>query len=222
MAKEATFINHLSTFMSNRNSRELVLCMGPMFSGKTTLLYKTTQFINTFVKTKADHQNIHSIVINHSNDTRDNNAVISSHDPSINGAIPCVKTNSMFSPTILEFIYNHKTMIILVDEAQFFNRLYDFVEFCFKARQTMNKNIFIGCFGLNADFNRQPIGKLHEVIPYATDVIILSGKCSKCIRPSRCSFLTMPVKRNGNTSNIIIGGEDKYIPLCHSCYNEQL
>jgi thymidine kinase len=92
----------------------LELIIGPMFSGKTSKLldlYKQYKFCNLNVA-----------VINHSEDTRYNATLLSSHDKVM---IPCIQTTKLNYLIDNDEIYDSN--VILINEGQFFDDLYGFV-----------------------------------------------------------------------------------------------
>ena len=101
----------------------LEIIIGPMFSGKTSKLlslYKQYKFCN-----------IPIAVINHSADTRYHESMLSSHDKEM---IPCIQTDKLENITTNESVDNSE--VILINEAQFFPDLYNFV-----VNMTFIKNI---------------------------------------------------------------------------------
>jgi thymidine kinase len=210
---EQRLFDNINNFIKtpNTNKIELVLCIGPMFSGKTTLLHNT--YFNIL-----NNNNIPYLIINHINDTRNTSQFLSSHNNDVNGKVSCLKLNCLFDKTIDQFIQTNDKMIILIDESQFFNDIDQFIFNCFNIK---DKNIFILCFGINSNFRRENIGKINLLLPYASNIIILSGKCTKCGDYSYCSYYNLHETSDKNT-DIIVGGSDKYIPLCHTCFTNTL
>jgi thymidine kinase len=113
---------------ASKNTGYLELFIGPMFSGKTSKvleIYKQCNFCSIPVT-----------IINHSIDTRYHNTMISTHDKVM---APCIQT------TRLSDIWNYKDVeknfdedgykhiklrnseVILINEGQFFEDLYDVV-----------------------------------------------------------------------------------------------
>lgn len=209
---EKRFLGHINDFaktkIADEQMTELVVCMGPMFSGKTTLLYKSFMMLQKY-------NELDVLVVNHSNDIRESDDVISSHNNDITGKIKCIKTDHLNCDKLLEFIsQKDKSIVLLIDEIQFFADLYTFIKDVFT--RFSDKQLFIGCFGLNSNFMRDIMGDVSKILHYAKDIIVLRGSCSYCRKPSLCSYLK---QFNGNEdTNIVIGGSDKYIPLCHHCY----
>lgn len=93
---------------------------------------------------------------------------------------------------------------IYINEAQFFPDLLSFV------KKWESKDIYL--FGLDGDFQRNPMGQILQVIPLCDTVKKLRGKCSTCERRSIFS------KRITDNMNPYLLDETAYIPLCRNCY----
>jgi len=94
---------------------------------------------------------------------------------------------------------------IFINEAQFFPDLLDFV------KKWESKDIYL--FGLDGDFQRNPMGQLLQVIPLCDTVQKLTGKCTGCDKGSAFS------KRITDDMNPYLLDETAYIPLCRNCYH---
>lgn len=227
---ESKFINHLDNFISSNNTtkKELILCIGPMFSGKTTLLYKTYEHINRFNSINSDNNdnndnndNIRVFILNSSIDIRIKSNFISSHNKDINGRLSCIKTNSIYNDFISPYLLNdiqkntRRRIILLIDECQFYDDLFHSINYIFK--NIRDTPIFIGCFGLNGDFNANTIGETHKLIPLSKDIIVLHSVCSKCKKYALFSH-NIYNTNNNNIDIISVGGDETYIPLCNDCF----
>ena len=175
----------------------LEIIVGPMFSGKTTKIldvYKQCRFCNIPVS-----------IINHSSDTRYHDTLLSSHDKVF---APCFQT------VLLSDIWtNNETVrnsdVILINEGQFFNDLYEIV-----CEMLMNnKKIYI-C-GLDGDFERKKFGQILDLIPMCDKITKLSSLCSKCKDGTAGIFS----KRLTDETNQTVVGSDNYIPVCRKCYD---
>lgn len=94
-----------------------------------------------------------------------------------------------------------------IDEGQFFP---DLVQFC---EEMANKGKVLVIAALDGTFQRKPFGSVLDLVPMAEDVIKLSAVCMQCHRPA--SF----TKRTVNDTAVeVIGGADKYISVCRSCF----
>jgi thymidine kinase len=104
--------------------------------------------------------------------------------------------------------------IVIIDEAQFFPDLFPFIDSQLKIEHQLNK-IFIVA-GLSGDSNLQPIGDILRLIPLADEIIKLHAYCIKCKDGTIASFS----KRKNCLSNsqILIGNNDIYIPVCRFHY----
>ena len=108
-----------------------------------------------------------------------------------------------------------KYRTIMVDEAQFMS-----AEQVDELREFADNNVMVMCYGLKTDYT----GKLFEgskrIIEVSDTIREIQSMCSKCGKKA-----IVNAKYSGNkiiySGNIIdIGGEDKYISLCHKCWTK--
>lgn len=183
----------------NTNSGYLEIILGSMYSGKTSRLieiYKQCKFCNISVT-----------VINHIIDDRYDDELLSTHDKV---KIPCIKTKK------LKNIWIEKNTIItsdviLINEGQFFEDLYDVVTEMLK----QNKKIYI-C-GLDGDFERKKFGQLLDLIPLCDKVHKLTSLCSLCKDGTRGIF---SMRLTSETEQTVVGSSN-YIPVCRKCYSNK-
>lgn len=182
------------------------LIMGPMFSGKTTkLIHSYNSYIRSYTKEKC-------IMLNYSHDKRYSNyQKVVSHDGL---EVDCYDTTDL-----AEFIDNPltqpiflKAKYIFINEAQFFPNLLHLIIF---AKNILNKN-FVLC-GLDYDYKKEKFGDLLDLVPYANQVHILTGKCNSqnCLFPSKYSHRII------DFNNQVLIGITQYVPLCEHCYNKE-
>jgi thymidine kinase len=191
------------------NNTYLELIIGPMFSGKTSRLvdiYKQCKFCNIPV-----------VVINHSIDTRYDNELLSTHD---HIKIPCIQTDVLKhiwkeepeTNGIFKILRDREEVyfadVILINEGQFFDDLYDTVISMLKH----GKKIYIA--GLDGDFKRQKFGQILDLIPLCDKVTKLTSLCSICKNGTPGIFS----KRLTNELEQTIVGFSNYIPVCRNCY----
>jgi len=189
---------------SSSHSGYLELILGPMWSGKTSMLLTYyRQFC--FCKLKV-------CVINFKADDRYSETMLSTHDKQM---IPCIMGFSMEdimkNPENANKINNCD--VVLINEGQFFH---DIVQFTTRMVEELHKKVYI-C-GLDGDFRREKIGKLLDLIPISDKVTKLRALCGKCKdgTPAPFSF------RNSNsTEQVLIGSDDIYVPLCRKCYQTE-
>jgi thymidine kinase len=175
----------------------LELIIGPMFSGKTTSL------ISYYERFKYTNNNI--MVVNHSSDKRYHEKEMTTHSghhiPSIN------VSNLMHVFNLNEY---KKTDIILVNEGQFFSDLFESVS---RFVDIDNKNVYV-C-GLDGDFQRNPIGDILRLVPYADKITKLHAICMSCRKND--AIFTRKLNQTSH-QQIEVGGIELYKPVCRNCY----
>jgi len=178
------------------NNAYLELIIGPMFSGKTSKLleiYKQYTFCNTSV-----------LVINHADDKRYHQELLSTHDKVM---IPCYSANKISDLITEENL--KKYPVILINEGQFFDDLLH----CVKELVEVHNKIVYVC-GLDGDFKRNKFGTLLDLIPFADNVVKLNSLCFICRDGTKAPFTT----RTSSECQQKVIGSDNYIPLCRKCY----
>lgn len=172
---------------------KLEIFLGPMFAGKST------EIIRRIRKMKFIGKKI--LVVKPQIDNRYNEEKITSHDYE---TADCIIVTNLSELNVKD--YN----TIIIDEGQFFN---DLKEYVISWVDIFDINVVVA--GLDGDFQRQPIGQILELIPYADSCIKLNALCSKCKDGTNASFTHRIIHSN---EQILIGGSDTYIPLCRKCY----
>lgn len=189
--------NEIMNLKKNREIGYLEIIIGPMFSGKTSKLldlYKQYTFCSVKVA-----------VVNHSEDTRYNSTMLSSHDRVM---IPCIQTTNLVHLTNEDEIYDAD--VILINEGQFFDDLYCFVVDMLK----LNKKIYVS--GLDGDFERKKFGQILDLIPLCDKVTKMTSLCSLCKNGTPGLFSMRLTKEK---EQMLIGSSN-YIPVCRICYEE--
>jgi thymidine kinase len=173
----------------------LEMCIGPMFSGKTT------QLIQKYRELMNENKNV--VVVNHTFDTRYGDNVVSNHDYE---HIPGIFSNTIGE--ILEKLY--VADYILINEAQFFPDIY---ELTILLVEKYNKHVAL--YGLDGDFQRKSFGRFLDLIPYSNDIVKRRAKCMEC------KYVDQPASfshRLTNHNEQIVIGTSNYKPLCRKCY----
>jgi thymidine kinase len=169
------------------------LILGPMFSGKTTELIRRIRRFQV-----ANHS---CLMIKYSKDDRYSKEDISTHDKLITRATSCSELKTI-SDQAKSF------GVIGIDEGQFFP---DIVEFC---EEMANKGKMVIVAALDGTFQRKPFGSIMDLVPLAESVIKLKAVCMVCYGDAAFT------KRLGQETEIeVIGGAEKYMSVCRSCYN---
>lgn len=186
---------------SLEKSGYLEIFIGPMFSGKTSKLlelYKQYKFCNITVA-----------VINHSDDTRYHNDMMSSHDKIM---IPCIQTKKLFDllDSSISNINILQSDVILINEGQFFEDLSLFVVKMLQYK----KRVYIA--GLDGDFERKKFGQILDLIPLCDKVTKLTSLCGLCKNGTAGIFSLRLTKEISQT----LIGTNNYIPVCRNCYEK--
>jgi len=171
----------------------LHIITGPMFSSKTTTLINEINILKIYKK------NI--LVINSNKDSRVENNYIQNHN---NCKYKALKVEEL-DISIIPNIDNYDTIII--DEAQFFNKLVEFVNIL------LNKKMYVIVAGLNGDANQQKFGYICDLLPICNKITKLSAVCSICNNGTPGDFMKKTIN-NTSKEQIIIGGADKFITVC--------
>ncbi|KAL5071346.1 hypothetical protein RYX36_022233 [Vicia faba] len=98
--------------------------------------------------------------------------------------------------------------VIGIDEAQFFDDLYDF---CREAADHDGKTVIVA--GLDGDFLRRSFGSVLDIIPLADSITKLTARCEIC---GKNALFTL--RKTQDTQVELIGGVDVYMPVCRQHY----
>lgn len=186
---------------SSYKSSYLEIIIGPMYSGKTSKLLE--------IYKQCNYCDISVAVINHSYDKRYHNTLLSNHDKLM---IPCIQLNTLeawHNTTMPENEILKNADVILINEGQFFQDLYEVVIDMLKN----NKKVYI-C-GLDGDFERKKFGYILDLIPYCDKVTKLTSLCSICKNGNLAIF---SLRITDDIEQTVIGSEN-YIPVCRLCYD---
>tara|TARA_R100001163_G_scaffold65729_2_gene64323 strand:- start:5026 stop:5625 length:600 start_codon:yes stop_codon:yes gene_type:complete len=190
--------------MDSHQKSFLHLILGPMFAEKSTTLLRNYRRLS-IAKRKC-------VLIKYQGDQRytDKN-YIATHDQILSreSAYPCHHLND------LEGIYKNLSLddydVFCIDEIQFFP---DSIDFC--ANWRSKGKIIIAC-GLYADFQRKPFPNLPDLIALSDKTEFLKSICYDCTK----DLATTSYRLSPETEQVLIGGTEKYIPLCQSCYERR-
>jgi len=178
----------------------LELGIGCMFSGKTSWLLETYKKF-TYCKTSV-------VVINHAEDTRYHESMLSTHDKNM---IPCMQLStfdgimSSCDSDVLDKIMS--VDVVLINEGQFFGSLVPFV------RCLLEHCKIVYVCGLDGDFKQERFGEILDLIPICDKVHKFRALCADCKNGTHAIFSH---RINSDTQQKVIGS-DNYIPLCRKC-----
>lgn len=169
-----------------------------MFSGKSSRILS--------IVSRYSALNVPILVIKHSADTRYSADEVATHD---NRRAPCISVTRLENLTreVLD-----RFQVIIVEEAQFFQKLVEFVRFTV---DVLGKNVFL--VGLDGDFNRKPFGEILHCIPMADRVEKLNALCVRCANGKEALFT---FRDADDEKQMVVGGSDLYRALCRECYHE--
>lgn len=177
---------------------KLELIIGPMFSGKSTELIRRIRLLQKIEKKV--------LVTKPIIDSRYNQDKITSHNYE---SVDCMVLNKL-EEIPDEEIKKYDT--IVVDEGQFFP---DLVPTVSRWVDTFSVNIIVG--GLDGDFQRQPIGTILDLIPFADQCYKLNSLCNMCKDGTEAPFSFRLVN---SPDKVLVGGSESYIPVCRKHFIE--
>ena len=175
----------------------LELIIGPMFAGKTSVLqsihrrWKSLGFICVAYKPQMD--------------TRYSKESITSHDQihtsatTVTHLMECLKTEEYKSANL-----------ILIEEAQFFTDLFEFVMLSVEENK---KQVVVA--GLDGDKYRMPFGQILNLIPYTDRIQKLTAFCRLCGDGTPALFSFCSSKKQ---DQILVGASENYQAVCRKHY----
>lgn len=173
----------------------LDLFLGPMFAGKSTAALQEIR------RHRVIGRNV--LCITHAIDTRySTQPMIISHN---NDKIPAVAVSSLAD--ILNLTQFHHSDYIVIEEAQFFPDLKDFV---LRAVDGFKKHVTV--VGLDGDSNREPFGQVLDLIPHCDSVTKFKALCTTCNDGTEAIFTYR--KPGAPTTQVNVAGADQYEPRC--------
>jgi len=173
---------------------QIQLIFGPMFSGKSTELIRRLKRYQV-----AQYE---VLIVKYAKDVRYDEAGIATH---CGQKLPAVSVTDLKELTAKAEGFD----VIGIDEGQFFG---DIVGWC----ETMaNKGKIVVVAALDGTFQRKPFCDILSLVPLAENVTKLSAVCMNCFQDAAFSKRISSV--DGEKVEVI-GGADKYMAVCRSCY----
>jgi thymidine kinase len=184
------------------------LIIGPMFAGKSSAILQRIR------RAKAIGRNV--LIVTSILDTRyDSRGVsIKTHDQE---GVTAIGLGINDLTQIMNITGFNEAHMIIIEEAQFFNGLYDIVQ---SIVESYKKDVII--VGLDGDSDRKPFGDILKLIPLADRVMKLAALCKRCCDGTEGHFTALVADKGGKKEQIYVGGADKYLPMCRSHYLENL
>ena len=172
-----------------------VIC-GSMFSGKTE------ELIRRLKRAKIAKQKVE--IFKPKLDKRYDEMKVVSHDSNFVQSTP-VDSSSQ----ILLLVSNVE--VVAIDEAQFFDDGLPGV-----CEELANRGLRVIVAGLDMDYLGKPFGPLPQLMAIAEYVKKVHAICMQCGSLAHNSYRTVD-----NSSQIMLGEQESYVPLCRSCYNKE-
>lgn len=181
----------------------LELFLGPMFAGKSSEVLRILHR-NKVIGRKT-------VVITHALDKRyTEEPQLVTHNQATH---PALAVHSLL--TLLPSAELHTADCIIIEEAQFFPDLKDFV---LNFVEAFGKHVI--CVGLDGDSQRNPFGQLLDLVPYCDSVTKFKALCKRCGDGTDALFTyrapTAP------KTQINVGGAEQYEALCRKHYIKAL
>ena len=179
----------------------LSVTVGCMFAGKSTLAVSTVR------RWRWLEKNV--LVLKHSCDTRyGENTGMFTHDADA-ALVDCIPAERLLP--LLDQQRFRSAQVIEIEEAQFFEDLYDF---CRIAVDDHEKQVYV--FGLDGMATREPFGQMTSLCPIADSFKKLPALCQMCKNGTKAPFTvaltTIP------DSGVLIGGTETYAAVCRHHY----
>lgn len=175
----------------------LEIILGPMFSGKSSRILS--------IVSRYSALGMPILVIKHSADNRYSQNEVATHD---GRRAPCVSVGDFGE---LNEGYLRSFRVIVVEEAQFFQGLVQFVR---RVVDDLHTHVFL--VGLDGDSERRPFGEILQCIPLADKVEKLSALCSGCANGTEAFFTRRRVPYGGQ---VMVAGSNLYEAVCRDCYH---
>ena len=176
---------------------KLHLILGPMFSGKSTLLL--TRYRRYRIAGKA------CLLVKYAKDRRydDSAAMIVTHDKLRYEATACTKLAELD-----DLVQDYD--VICIDEIQFYPDAADFAD------RWANQGKIVECCGLSGDYKREPFEQISRLIPRCDDITHVKAVC-------KSSGLDAPFSQRFSLEEEqeVIGGSDKYQAVSRAVYLQQ-
>lgn len=172
---------------------KIKLIIGPMFSGKSTMLTDTVR--------KYVYKGMKTILVNYAADKRyDKEGKIVTHELVKYNALSCFNLQEHFDE-----LMNYD--VIGIDEGQFFPDLVEVSENLCK-----NGKIVV-VSALSGNFKMEPFDNVSKLISKADKIKLLKAYCYFCHK--RAGFTLRTVQCD---QEILIGAADMYRPACKACH----
>ena len=163
---------------------------------------KTTELIRLINRERSIHRNV--LILNSKLDDRYKSDSICSHNQESVRSISLIRLLDLHDGS-----YGYANTII-IDEAQFFDDLYDFV----MKGLSDNKRMIVS--GLNGDSNQKSFGDIYRLYPHMDSIQHLTALCYIC-KDGTPGIYSKKINVQECDSQTDIGSNDKYMAVCRKC-----
>jgi thymidine kinase len=183
--------------LNDVDNERLELIMGPMSSGKSTMLGQRMEVYGEYRTTAT---------VNTKKDTRYGNDGVVTHSGKV---IPAIRVECLWD--LQKDPVYRKARVVGIDEGNHFPEIKDFV-----IDQLAKTNKSFVVVALDGDKDKRPFGSVHLLIPEAEKKTFLHAVCKRCADGTRASFTFCHRKFEGQ---VYIAGKDAYEAVCRKHYN---
>ena len=187
-----------TTMASTHGTIDII--MGCMFSGKSTELIRLANRYKVL--------DMKVLIVNHTLDNRYSESAVATHSQIKMDCLALDKLDKIKNE--YKKLYD-ESQVIIIEEAQFFEGLYDFV---LNSCEKDGKNVIV--VGLDGDSNRNMFGEIIKLIPVCNSVKKLYGLCVRCKDGTKACFTKRLVE---NDEQVFIGSSE-FQAVCRKCYLE--
>lgn len=185
----------------HRQGRIEVVC-GSMFSGKTEELIRRMKRA-TFARQRV-------VIFKPQIDKRYSEENVVSHDRNEIPSTPIAMASDIIASLERDGDGSFGIDVVGIDEAQFFD--VTLVDVC---NELANSGVRVIIAGLDMDYLGKPFGPIPALCAIADDVTKVHAICVKCGALAYVSHRLVH-----NDSQVLIGEQEEYEPLCRECYNK--
>lgn len=202
----------------------LELIIGPMFAGKSSTILQRVK--------RAEVIGIKSFIVTSNIDTRYPD--LSARTPVLHGKsgkhVECVNTRYNTNTNLVKthdkqtvqavglehikeitlFAAFQQAKLIIIEEAQFFQGLYEMVK---NLVEVYKRDVIV--VGLDGDSDRKPFGEILQLIPLADTITKLTALCKRCSDGTPALFTYSTAKKS---TQVCVGDAETYEALCRKHY----
>lgn len=189
-------------------SGQLQIIIGPMFSGKTSMMMTVVE--------RSHRAKKKCLIITHAIDQRFNATdCIVTHAGFTHASVPTLLTASLESEQVARAVKD--CAVIGIDEIQFFGRDNAAVRATMRViEEWLLSGKMVVCAGLDTDWRREPFPILAPLVGHASIVTKLLAVCATCGEDAPFSARLTTLGDDAFVNPV--GSDEKYRGVCRRCY----